>query len=311
MKIFIPYRPSRGGLDSIGNNPMQLDDYSFQADNNNNRRHPDDDIHRCLKSIAKNSRYRHEAVVCIDEDLQICDDWLKHLNIQDRLDITIFRCKNKGITDAHNRLPESLKQAILSLATDKDIIAYDLIADAIVCKNWDVQIINCVKEFGEKYYYASMFVEPRTEQSRALVSDISRQDVIEDIKKCSPQTVNNIWNLWRKSICCHSLTMIPKLDRNYAIESDFDEYISIANQFDKEYIIENAGERTYGYWAPLISTGRIFKELLQKMVCISGSDLWLDNNFPMQKMVLCRSYVFHMHYKTILDDKKVEYVNEN
>lgn len=310
MKIFIPYRPSNGGLSSIGKNPKQQEDYSFKADISSICRHPDDDIHRCLKSIAKNSRYRHEAVVCIDEDLKIRDDWLKHLNLSSRLDITIFRCKNIQLTDPHERLPESLKQAIIALANDSEFIAYDLIADAIVGKNWDAQIINCIKQFGDSHYYASMFVEPRTERSRSQLYEIS-STTIEDIKSCSSQTWQNIWNLWRATICCHSLTMIPKLGRDYAIESDFDEYMTEANKFDKEYIVEPAGSRQYGYWAPIMSTGKRFKDLLQNMSSVSGSDLWLDNNFTVTKMVLCRSYVFHMHYKTVLDDKEVERVNES
>lgn len=310
MKIFIPYRPSHGSLDSIGSNPRQLEDYSFTADNNNLKRHPDDDIYRCLKSLSKNSRYRHEAIVCIDEDLQVRDDWITHLKLNN-LDITVFRCKNKHMSDAHERLPESLKQAILALTNDDDIIAYDLIADAIVGKNWDVQIINSIKQFGSQYYYASMFVEPRNETSRALMHEISSPSAKEAIRLCSKQTCNNIWSLWRNTICCHSLTMIPKPERDYAIEADFDEFIAEASKFEKEHIIENAGAREYGYWAPIMSTARIFKDLLQKMSCVSGSDLWIDNSFPMQKMVLCRSFVFHMHYKAILDDIEVEHVNEN
>lgn len=305
MKIFIPYRPSNGGLNSISENPIQNEDYSF---NDSSRRHPDEDIHRCLRSIAKNSRYRHEAVVCIDEDMTIREDWLKHLKLQDKLDITIYRCKNREMTDPHHRLPESLKQAIITLSSDSELIAYDLIADTVVAKNWDVQIIDSFKQYGNQYYYASMFVEARTDTSRSQIVSLT-PEVLDEIRRCAPTTTNNIWNLWRNTICCHSLTFVPKSDRNYSVEEDFDEYIAISNQFDRETIIEDAGERKYGYWAPIMSTGGVFKNLFPKILSISGSDLCLDNSFPMKKMVLCRSYVFHMHHKTILDDKEVERVN--
>jgi len=309
MKIFIPYRPSSGGLSSLGKEPIQQEDYSFKtANGNNNARHPNDDIYRCLKSLSKNSRYKHEAVICIDEDLKVRNDWISHLNLNN-LDVTVFRCKNIQLTDPHERLPESLKQAILALAEDGDIIAWDLIADAIVCKNWDVQIIDCYKQFGNNYYYVPMFVEPRTEIGRSQLYEISIPNTIEQIKLCSPQTWQNIWGLWRNTIACHSLTIIPKLGRDYAKEEDFDEYVAEANKFDKAYIIENAGTRDYGYWSPMISSGSIFKSLLPRQSSESGSDLWLDNNFPMQKMVLCRSYVFHFHYKVVLDDIEVEHVN--
>ena len=308
MKIFIPYRPSRGGMTSIGGPAIQQQDFSFVYEKQESGvfRHPDEDIHRCMKSIAKNSRYKHEIIVCTDGDIQFQDNWLHHLNTG--LDITIFKAKDYATYAPHARHQEALKQATLSHAEDGEFICWDIICDAIVGKNWDVQVMNCINQHGDSYYYTPIFVEPRDEFTRVQLNEISSEKTKDHIRRSRQQTTDLIWNDWRKTICCHSLTMLPKHERDYALEADFDEFIQIASQYHRDTIIENAGCREYGYWAPIVSTGKRLKDLLRDMNCEPGKDLWLDNSFTVQKMVLCRSFVLHMHYKIILDNIEVEHV---
>ena len=313
MTIVIPFRPSRGGMSGPGYKMIQNEDGEWGQEIGKITgciRSIKDDLERCVLAINKNSHWKHDILVATDEDVIFNEKWLNKM--PDNL--KIFNAKNGGIESPQTRQVISLRDAVLSLR-ENEMVCYAIIADVVVSKNWDIAIDDAYKQHGDNHVYASMFVEPRTKISKshlnAMATDpINGQRIADETRASGPVNFANIWVNWRKVICCHSLTMLIPLDRDHMIEKDLDDYIKVATSQDKCLEIEPCGARIYGYWAPLIAKASKFQKIMSSsdMPLGHGADLWIDNNMPVEnKVVVTKSFVFHLHVPCIIDDVEVEH----
>ena len=316
LTIAIPFRPSYGGLTSPNSPLRQREDlhwvYTKDGEEHIWGRHPNDDLYRCLKSLQKNSFYKHDIVVVIDSDLSLNEEKIKEFGDN----IRIFRADNSDCHSGQAKQITALNQLAESM-DDNDMLGQCFIADCVASKNWDISLIKLIERFGDNHVYVPMFVEARTEKSRANINlysisspeqEKNRISFDDEVKSMSQQTTDNIWNKWRKTICCHSLTIRPIEGRYYFTEKDMDDFVVTAKGFNKEYIEEPLGSRDYGYWSPLCAKSIKFKQTFKNMPMSTGWDLYLDNNIPVKsKIVDTKSFVFHFHSQLHLDDIEVEH----
>ena len=297
LTILIPYRPTRGSLNSP-NVPMYQDRKYLWRNKEGTicNRYFDgqEDILRCVEALRKNSVYVHDIVVALDSDMYPQDGWLKDYGVD------VFK-STWAVPDGcesvpPKRLMHTLYDAIHYIPDDA-IVAFGYISDLVCGKLWDEPIVEAIDKYGLDYVYTPIFVEPRSiHRSHCWSCGESVRDIVEPMGET---TTKNIWETWR-GYCCHSLTMRPPIDRNYAIESDLYEWSAVCNAGGKTTIIEPCGVRNYGYWASIVSKNTLLKEHAHELLIGPGGDLAFEGALG-TKCVVCRSHVFHLHYRCDLD----------
>lgn len=305
--ILIPYRPSQGGMNSPRGEIFQDENCIWRNSNGVIFSSPDsygeEDINRTIKALKKNSIYKHRLIIAIDSDMHYHVNWLKKLGDN----VEIFQSRYIASDDCYNipksRQANTMKEGILSL-NDNEIVIYAYISDLVCGKYWDKHIEDAYKRFGDDCIYVPMFIEPRT--IHRVNTAIIGPRVKDLIDQMGDLTASNIWVKWRE-MCCHALTLKPPVDREYLIESDLDEWSIVCNSYGYDVIIENCGDRKYGYWAPLISRNKRFKDNAEKLSIGANYDLIFEQSLG-KKIVVTKSHIFHMHLKCILDNVEVEHV---
>ncbi len=286
INVIIPYRPlSRGSLSCPPKDIYQLPDGRWLDDDGeyryggHHRYGHIDELDRAIRFLNKNSYYRHNIIVAIDNDVHPNDKFLKEFD-----NVSVLKAKyiHKGEERLGSVYRENaaFKEAIESIP-DEEWLCYSYISDLICCKDWDKPVIDTIKQYGEKYVYVPMFTEVRAGTGSVTVSE-------------TETTPEKIWDEWRRTVCCHALTMpIPK--KGYFTENDINNYIEIANRVNKGIITEKPGERIYGYYASLFMKAKYGKIAMRVMG--PGFDLDFDNRLysecNLMKKVITNSFVFH------------------
>jgi glycosyltransferase involved in cell wall biosynthesis len=109
----------------------------------------------CINSIQKNSYFKHQIVVHVNEGLDGTKDWLETQNID-----YSYSHENIGICWGMN--------AAYSLAKT-DIIVY-FNDDMYACPDWDLHIDREIEQIGHPYFFiSSTMIEPRGDGSNACV----------------------------------------------------------------------------------------------------------------------------------------------
>ena len=118
----------------------------------------------CIESIHRNSQFRHQIIVHINEGSDGTLDWVKS---QGNLDFT-YSEKNIGVCYA-------LNAAASLVSTDYVLYMND---DMYACPNWDREIQNAIQAVGHPYFFISATaIEPtQTNNPCALVLDCG-QDI--------------------------------------------------------------------------------------------------------------------------------------
>ena len=299
--ILIPYRPSRGSMCSLCSPITQLDDNTWKPQDPKfidlSIRKEKDDLLRAIAAINKNSYYKHDIVVVIDSDMTPRENWLKEYD-----NVRILQVKyvcNEPVYIPIFRLTAAMYESIFSL-DDNALVFQSYLCDLICSKKWDKYIFAAIDTYGTDCTYTPMWVETRVSHSMTRI-DLTK---LEERKKMYPITVDKIWDTWRQW-CCHELTLPPPLDKEYFIEKDFDDWIAISNQFDKDVIIEPCGARVYGYYNAYCATAKRFKEQLPKIPLGTGWDTGLESLMG-KKIVVTKSYILHSHDKFELDSIDVK-----
>lgn len=308
--ILIPYRPSRGGLNSPVNEIFQDENcvwrYPDGTSFGRQEYYGEEDITRAVKALRKNSIYQHKIIIAIDSDMHYHENWLKKLGDN----VEIFQAKytvdrNNCPAIPQYRQTNALREAILSRPAD-EIVCFCYISDLVCSKYWDKYIIEAYNRFGDDYIYVPMFVEPRTiHGSNTWIIGPKVKHLIEPMGDLS---AHNIWHEWRK-MCCHALTIKPPADRDYFVEADLDAWSIVCNSANKDVIFEPCGARDYGYWAPIIARNKKLTDSAIKLLCGSGGDLAFEGSLG-KKAIVTKSHVFHFHLKCELDNIEVEHIYE-
>ena len=306
INIIIPYRPSTGSMTSFYGDLFQDSDGKWFS-NKECISQRDDRLNlprRAIEAIRKNSRFRHNIIVAIDLDMFPHESWLKEYD-----NVRIFKsnyvCPEPPF-EPYFRMTALEKEVMLSLPDD-EFGCHAYIADLICSKNWDVSIENAIGLYGDDKTYVPMFVEPRSPYGP--MSNAIGEDAKKEVAQLGPITFNNIWHEWRK-ICCHSLGIPSPIDKEFIDEEYFDKWIRVATSEDigeNGVILEKCGIRDYGYWAPLISKNRRFKQALAGLKIGPGWDLDFEAHLG-TKAVVTKSFVLHTHFKVALDNQEVHHV---
>ena len=250
---------------------------------------------RYATALHKNSVYKHKLMFACEPDVFFNENYKK--KFEEKYNIHFFSAKQKiGIDN-------TVMEAILSISDD-EIVCYDYIVDLVCGKYWDKYIKEAFDKYGDEKVYVPMFIEPREKISSSHMNVCGPAAIPHMLEE--ETTTYHIWNTWRKK-CCHALSMKPPIDRDYMIEKDLDDWSAIASKFEKDVIIEPCGLRDYGYYATLIGRNKIFKKVAAKLVGAKAYDLLFDNSLGVDKVVVTKSHVFHLHNKIKLDNIEVEH----
>ena len=291
--ILVPYRPlCQGGRASPAREMHQLPDGRWMDDHDNiltddsNRKRVS--LRLTLDALARNSFYQHKIKVIIDHDIFPNANFLKeHKNVEILKSeyVPPEDADRSGVGKWWYRLPAADKVGIDSVP-DEEWLCYSYVADLICCKNWDKLIADAIEKFGENYIYVPMFVELKGGSGQAPYGILGMEP-----------TPKKIWKEWRKSICCHGLTM-PDPGKGYILESDFDHYIEIANKANMNIITESCGQRTYGYYNILVMKAKFAKSV--GIMIGPGFDINFDDRLRdighFRKMVITNSFILHNHF---------------
>lgn len=243
------------------------------------------DLYRAIKYINKNSLFKHNIIVAIDDDVFPNDDFLKEFD-NVRVIKSSYKIDSNNYSHKHEvsltRMAAANMTAIDMLA-DEDWMCLSFIEDLIVCKLWDKYIIDAIEKQGDGFIYVPMFVEAHG----GLHSDKLIKGLVA--------TPDRIWHVWRREECCHALCLPEPADRNYVTEKDFDDYIRIANEAHMPLITEICGLRNYGYYGVMFMKAKVPKRIRLKIGY--GFDLDFDNRLysegRYQKVVVTNSFVLH------------------
>jgi len=310
LHIISPFRPKRRGLDRRLCPMYQDDNGLWREDGINGNIHniiKDDDILiRCGKSLQKNSAYRHKITIAHEPDIYFNENYKNML--YEKYNMNFFTASKYTYEAAakagSSNVCSTLREATLSI-NDDEFVCYSYIADLVCGKNWDKHIKEAYDVYGDNKVYVPMFVEPRQRlthaHNRCIGLNYPDNNYLEDT------TVESIWVTWRKT-CNHALTMKYPIDRDYFVEKDLDDWSNICDKFDKKIIIEPCGLRDYGYYCTLIAKNKIFKKSVYNLLRTDVSpDLAFEGELGVDKVVVTKSHVFHLHNKCILDDIEVEH----
>ncbi len=110
----------------------------------------------CLNSIEKNSTFKHQIIVHINEGIDGTLEWIKQNNYS-----YTYSNQNVGVCYAMN--------AMYQLATS-DYILY-INDDMYVCPNWDKNLFLAIENQGNEYFYfSSTMIEPSGINNKCAIS---------------------------------------------------------------------------------------------------------------------------------------------
>lgn len=109
----------------------------------------------CLNSIRKNSHFKHQIIIHVNEGNDGTIEWLSE---QENIDYTYSK-ENIGICYALNIARSLLKTDYLVYMND----------DMYVCPNWDKFLNDEIKSIGHNYFFfSSTMIEPSTNNPSAI-----------------------------------------------------------------------------------------------------------------------------------------------
>jgi len=131
----------------------------------------------CIESIRKNSFYKHQLIVHINEGIDGSLDWIK---TQADIDYT-YSTTNIGICYALN--------AGRSIATTNYILYIN--DDMYACPNWDKELMNEIQQIGHPYFFlSSTAIEPVASSNCAIeknfgtdLSSFKENELLEQFDK--------------------------------------------------------------------------------------------------------------------------------
>lgn len=306
INIVVAFRPlSRGGTSSPVKEMRQLHDGRWNDDDGSYKYsgayRPDgggidkDDLIRGIKFLNKNSYFKHNIIVAIDNDVYPNENFLKEFDnvtvskvpcvykIGDKIG-GVIECTDSAEGIMSHRYCVAVAEA-LSKIPDDEWFCWAYLSDLIPCKNWDKYIGEAMDQYGDNFVYVPMFVEVRESapDTRGGTYTLKGMEPSPDL----------IWNEWRDRISCHNLVM-PVPEVGYFTEDDMEHYIKIANDAGKDVILENPGDRIYGIYAVMTMKAGIAKKVLKVE---SNFDIRFDDKLRdvlhLMKVVCTRSFVFH------------------
>lgn len=141
-------------------------------------------IRLCYDSIQKNSSYRHQVILHINDGSDGTLQWARENNI-----MHTYSEKNIGICKAVN---------LAASHSELDYVVY-MNDDMYVCLEWDVHLVNAIKEIDDECFMLSAtMIEPRDTGNPCVimgdygnsVENFAEKRLLDEYKK----TVKSDWN---------------------------------------------------------------------------------------------------------------------
>ena len=293
LSIILPYRPL-----TIGNrcNPLtpiiQNPDGKWQPEHYhlywNEPQFENDELHRAIYFINKNSICKHNIIVALDSDIFPNDTWLKEYDnvrwVKSTWEVPQEMWSKPDKAEIPLMRIAAANEAGVNAVADEDWIVLPFIEDAIAAKGWDLPIIDAINKYDEEYVYVPNFVECHG-GIHQLGGTLTHGQETPDL----------IWNVWRRTQSCHSLVMPLREGREWINEDDLDSYIKVANSGRPEYSVERCGDRFKGYYANMVMKAKTAKKVGFKKH--AGFDLMFDTDlgykFGHNKLCITDSYILH------------------
>jgi hypothetical protein len=258
------------------------------------------ELETSIRALNKNSVYKHKIILVVDNDVFPNEKWISKFD-----NVSVFQSSFKMIeplTPVH-RSTAAIKEVVLSLPDD-EFVSHIYLSDIVCAKYWDKYIDDAYRIYGDNWVYAPMWVEPKSSVGHGITYQINNDAARDDVAYFGEVTTEKIWGKWHREICCHSLTMPPRIDKDYISEKDWDDWVAIAAKYQKLYIEEHHGDRLWGYWIALCGRNSIFKRAMSTTDIGHGFDTFVDNKIA-NKVVVTHSFLLHAHNEVKLDDTEV------
>ncbi|MFN4082268.1 MAG: glycosyltransferase family 2 protein [Bacteroidia bacterium] len=111
----------------------------------------------CIESIHKNSLYKHQIIIHVNEGTDGTFDWIKQTN----LDYTYSKT-NAGVCYALNAMAKLAKTNYILYLND----------DMFVCKNWDEPLVKAAKNsLNQLFYYSGTMIEPNDSGNNCVIAN--------------------------------------------------------------------------------------------------------------------------------------------
>ena len=110
----------------------------------------------CVESIIKNSTFKHEIIIHVNQGSDGTLDWVKKSNLS-----YTFSTENVGVCYAMN--------AMATLATTNYILYLN--DDMYTCPNWDFYLLDAIEKNNNNYFYFSAtMIEPTGSKNKCVIS---------------------------------------------------------------------------------------------------------------------------------------------
>lgn len=123
----------------------------------------------CLKSIEKNSTYRHQILIYVNEGSDGTTDWLKTQNYE-----YIHNKENVGVCWALNSLRAKVKTDYILYMND----------DMYVCPDWDKFLWEEIQQLPDnKFFLSATLIQPRPFFCKSVIAPANFGENVETFKE--------------------------------------------------------------------------------------------------------------------------------
>lgn len=123
----------------------------------------------CLKSIEKNSAYRHQILIYVNEGSDGTTDWLETQNYE-----YIYSKENVGVCWALNSLRAKVKTDYILYMND----------DMYVCPDWDKSLWEEIQQLPDnKFFLSATLIQPRPFFCKSVIAPANFGESVETFKE--------------------------------------------------------------------------------------------------------------------------------
>ncbi len=125
----------------------------------------------CVDSVVKNSTYRHQIIIHINEGIDGTQDWVKSKGFD-----YSYSVKNAGVCYSVNAMATLAKTNYIVYLND----------DMYVCPKWDEIFLNEIqKQDGDLWYFSGTMIEPNWSRNKCAIAPFDFGKTANDFNEVS------------------------------------------------------------------------------------------------------------------------------